>query len=466
MAFLDRRDAGSWPAERLADLARESPIVIALPPGGVPVAFEVAQRLRAPLDVLTVDKLASPGMSEMPFGAIAEDGTVALNTEISQQIAIGEDRFGAAFAGELAELRRRAARFRGNRRPAEVTGSTVIVVSDGLDAEFAELAAVRVLRVRGAARIVVAIPVGTAERVAIVGREADRVVCHEATGQQLRPGSVYEDFSAVPDAEVLSLLEVATSAHGPTPGQMPAPEHVGHVQRWTVRELDLANGEATVSAVLALPSSPRGLVVFADGDGLSRASLRNLKLAVPLRRAGLATLLLDPLTDEERKPRHPRDRLVPLLAHRLEEVTLWLMAQPETAALPIGYLGASTGAAAALRAAADRGDPVSAVVSFGAHPDYAARDLARVTAPTLLVCGTRDPEGVERTRRAAALLRCPHRVQTVDGAGRLFAEPGTLETAAALAAEWFAEHLNCGDRRFVRSGVLAARANPGDEHDS
>jgi putative phosphoribosyl transferase len=181
-------------------------------------------------------------------------------------------------------------------------------------------------------------------------------------------------------------------------------------------------------------------VIFAHGSGSSRLSPRNRAVASALNEAGFATLLFDLLTeDEERRRELVFD--IPLLARRLELVTRWALEDPATRSLPIGYFGASTGAAAALRAAAAAHDVVRAVVSRGGRPDLAADRLPQVRAATLLVVGGRDPEVLELNRHAAAMLRCPHRLVVVEGATHLFAEPGTLEDVAQLAAEWFQEHL-------------------------
>jgi putative phosphoribosyl transferase len=141
---------------------------------------------------------------------------------------------------------------------------------------------------------------------------------------------------------------------------------------------------------------------------------------------------------------------IPLLARRLELVTRWAIAEPDTRGLPIGYFGASTGAAAALRAAAAAGPVVRAVVSRGGRPDLAADRLPYVTAATLLIVGSLDPEVLTLNRRAAMMLRCPHRLSVVGGAGHLFAEPGTLETVARLAVDWFADHLAAAPPRRRR----------------
>lgn len=206
------------------------------------------------------------------------------------------------------------------------------------------------------------------------------------------------------------------------------------------RELLLDLGGVVLAGDLTLPQRAAALVIFAHGSGSSRLSPRNREVAATLHGAGLATLLFDLLTDEE--GRH-RERVfdIPLLARRLEGATRWAIAEPDTRGLPVGYFGASTGAAAALRAAAAAHDVIGAVVSRGGRPDLAADRLPLVSAPTLLLVGSRDPDVLELNRRAAAMLRCEHQLTVIEGATHLFAEPGTLEEVARLAAEWFTNHL-------------------------
>jgi putative phosphoribosyl transferase len=182
------------------------------------------------------------------------------------------------------------------------------------------------------------------------------------------------------------------------------------------------------------------VVVFAHGSGSSRHSRRNRSVASALNSDGLATLLFDLLTPQEEQDRaNVFD--IPLLAGRLVGATGWLEAQPQVQSLPVGYFGASTGAAAALGAAADLGERIGAVVSRGGRPDLAMARLAEVTAPTLLIVGGRDSSVLELNRQAQALIKCENRLEIVPGATHLFEEPGALELVAELARRWFAEHL-------------------------
>jgi putative phosphoribosyl transferase len=211
------------------------------------------------------------------------------------------------------------------------------------------------------------------------------------------------------------------------------------------------DGRTRLQGDLAVPANASGVVLFAHGSGSSRLSPRNRYVAAMLQRAPLATLLIDLLTPEEeeaeRFTRHLRFD-IGLLAGRLEGVTHWLTGAPDTQQLPIGYFGASTGAAAALVAAASEPDAVGAVVSRGGRPDLAGNALPHVRAPTLLIVGGADSEVEELNREALQLLATEKRLEIVPGATHLFEEPGTLERAAELARDWFVAHL-----RAVNAGA-------------
>ena len=194
---------------------------------------------------------------------------------------------------------------------------------------------------------------------------------------------------------------------------------------------------------LQVPSEARGIVVFAHGSGSGRHSPRNRFVAGALADRGLATLLLDLLTEEEELGEQRGGRLrfdVALLAQRLAGAIAWARDDERLAHLPVGLFGASTGAGAALIAAADE-PRVRAVVSRGGRPDLADEALGRVTAPTLLIVGSRDEVVLELNREALEALGAPARLEVVPGASHLFEEPGALERVAELAAGWFLEHL-------------------------
>jgi pimeloyl-ACP methyl ester carboxylesterase len=190
---------------------------------------------------------------------------------------------------------------------------------------------------------------------------------------------------------------------------------------------------------LIVPDGAGGLVVFAHGSGSSRHSPRNNFVAATLRERGLGTLLFDLLTEQEDLARETRFD-IPLLTRRLETVSDWVRQRDDTGELTLGYFGASTGAAAALRAAAGRED-VGAVVSRGGRVDMASQFLADVTAPTLFVVGGDDRDVLELNREAYDQLTCEKRLEVVEGAGHLFEGEGELETVADLAGDFFLDHL-------------------------
>jgi putative phosphoribosyl transferase len=201
---------------------------------------------------------------------------------------------------------------------------------------------------------------------------------------------------------------------------------------------------AALEGTLTVPADAAGVVLFAHGSGSSRHSPRNRMVAAQLRRAGLATLLIDLLSVEEEVVDAPTATLrfdIGLLARRLGAATDWLAGHESTRGLPLGYFGASTGAAAALVAAAERPEVVGAVVSRGGRPDLAGETLGGVCAPTLLIVGGNDGAVIALNRDALAQLRVEKALEIVPGATHLFEEPGALERVAALARGWFAGHL-------------------------
>ena len=204
--------------------------------------------------------------------------------------------------------------------------------------------------------------------------------------------------------------------------------------------ITMAAGAAKVEGMLELPADPRGIVLFAHGSGSSRLSPRNNYVAAEIRRAQAGTLLMDLLTPWEDRDRATRFD-IPLLTQRLRTAIDWLGHHDSTRTLPLGLFGASTGAAAALQAAAI-GDDVAAVVSRGGRPDMAgAAALGKVRAPTLLIVGGLDDVVIDLNRTAYAALCCEKQLEIIPGASHLFEEPGTLEAVASLAAAWFARHL-------------------------
>ncbi len=425
-AFADRRAAGRELATHLGPFASEHPVVLGLARGGVPVAYEVALALGAPLDVLVVRKIGAPGNPEYGIGAVAEGDIRVLDQTAIRQLMISHEELEAAIARATAGIESRVERYRAGR-PLELAGRTVLVVDDGLATGGTARAGLRAVRARGSRRVVLAVPVGAAATVHALRDEADEVICVLQPEPLQAVGAWYEDFSQTRDDEVIKLL--AGSAADPPRSATSAKEvriPVGAIGR--------------IVGDLCVPRPASGLVVFAHGSGSSRHSARNREVAAALNHRGLATLLLDLLTPEEARNRaNVFD--IPLLAERLVEATVWASTEPGVAKLPVGYFGASTGAGAALWAAAELGDQVSAVVSRGGRPDLATPRLADVRAPVLLIVGGRDEVVLELNRDAQRGLQAHSKLSVVPGATHLFEEPGALEEVSRLAAEWFERHL-------------------------
>ena len=213
------------------------------------------------------------------------------------------------------------------------------------------------------------------------------------------------------------------------------------------RSVTVAAGSVTLDGILGWPKDPRGIVVFAHGSGSGRFSPRNNFVARVLQEAGFATLLIDLLTEEEAEDqRYVFD--IDLLADRLLSATEWLQQEPQTKGLQIGYFGASTGAGAALQAAARDKSAITAIVSRGGRPDLASAYLPEVEAPTLLIVGGNDQPVIALNQEAYNLLRCEKELTIVPRATHLFEEPGALEMVAQLARNWFERYLT-RPRRMV-----------------
>ncbi len=427
--FIDRRDAGRRMAAVLDRFRDDDPVVVGIPRGGVPVAAEVARALGAPLDVVLVRKIGAPHNPEFAIGAVGEDDVILIDPDVVRALGIAQPQLQALVSRGRAEVDERAGRFRPERAAVPVVDRTVLLVDDGLATGSTAQAAARVLRHRGASHVVLAVPVGAAQALERLRDDFDDVVCVEAPSDLVAVGLWYADFTPTTDDEVVRLLRSAAG-------------------RSLRVEVDGGAG-VTLAGDLNVPNDPLGVVVFAHGSGSSRHSPRNRMVADHLVEAGLATLLFDLLTPDEARDRGNVFDIA-LLAGRLASATEWLRDRSDVGALPIGYFGASTGAAAALIAAAALSEDVWAVVCRGGRPDLAEPRLSEVTAPTLLIVGERDDLVIELNRNAQRQLRCPNRLILVPRATHLFEQAGALETVADLARDWLIEHLAAHQRAGTR----------------
>ncbi len=421
--FTDRVDAGRRLAQFLGTRGFDSDVVVlGLPRGGVPVAAEVARELGAPLDVIVVRKLGVPGHAELAMGAVGEDRVRVLNDDVVRQASITDEEVESISASEWLQVERRAKEYRAVRAREPLVDRTALIVDDGVATGATARAACRVATEHGARRVILAVPVAPVGWTGAFQDVADECIALETPRGFIAVGAHYRDFRPTADDEVKRCL--AEAAASPT-----------------VREVSIPVTHGHLAGVVSVPPRARGLVVFAHGSGSSHRSVRNRFVAQRLVEAGLATALVDLLTEAEDGDRNLVFD-IELLTERLVHLTAWLREQPDLRSLGVGFFGASTGAAAALSAAAELGSAVSAVVSRGGRPDLADAVLPQVVAPTLLIVGGADTTVLELNRLAQARLTCPTELLVVPGATHLFAEPGALEVVADAASRWFVEHMS------------------------
>lgn len=446
MRFRNRDSAAALIAQKLAHLKGSRPLVLGIPRGGVPMARIIADALEGDLDVVLVRKLGAPENPEFAIGSVSESGDVVVDP-VAVELGVSREYIAREVDRQRRVMRERRETLAPLLSPVDPAGRTVIVVDDGVATGSTMLAALRVLRRRGPRRLIAATAVAPARTRDRLAEQADDVVCLDAPERFRAVGEFFDEFGQVTDEEVAATLRGARNREAaPAPAPTDGAQRAGRAEAERRTEVRIPVNGVEIEGEFVVPQGARGLVLFAHGSGSSRKSPRNNFVAERLRRRGLATLLTDLLTVEEDMV--TRNRFdIDLLTGRLEAATRWVRSRPDAGSLPLGYFGASTGAACALRAAADLGDEIAAVVSRGGRPDLAGAQLTLVRAPTLLIVGGRDEVVIDLNRYALANLTCEKRIEIVSGATHLFEEPGTLECVAELAAEWFEVHLSASASR-------------------
>lgn len=419
--FENRVEAGKILADKLMSFSGEKPVILALPRGGLPVAAEIAGALHAPLDILAVKKLGAPGHPELAIGAVSEDGIPVLNEELVDALDPERRHVTKAAKMKAEEVRKQVAAYREAMPLVSIKNRFVILVDDGLATGATMEAAIRILKNRGVKKIVVAVPVASSEAYWKLKGEVDDVVALVVPQEFYAVGLWYQDFSEVSDQDAIALLK----SQGPS--------RETETEESTV---DLLTDAGPLEGDLVVPKHAKGIILFAHGSGSSRKSPRNRLVAQALQKEGFATFLFDLLTEEE-----ARDRKnvfdIDLLAERLNLAKAWV--REFHTRLPIGFFGASTGAAAALQAASQDPSDLFAIVSRGGRPDMALASLAHISIPTLLLVGGEDAPVIPLTRESCE--RLPQgRMVIIPGAGHLFEEPGKLDEVVEYAADWFQEH--------------------------
>jgi putative phosphoribosyl transferase len=424
VSFADREDAARKLVQLLQDLKGQEPLVLGIPRGSVPMARAIADAIGGDLDIVLVKKLGHPSHSEFAIGSVTESGEIALGP--------GAKKHGITLADvaeqakeRSAELKRKRQLYTPGKKNIDPKNRTAVIVDDGIATGATMSAAVKHLRDGGAKKVIVVAPVASRQAVSRL-RDEGAEVRVLAEPEDFRAVSLYyDDFPEVTDEEIQRLLSISQG------------------------EIILKRGPVELKAILTVPASPTGTVVFAHGSGSGRLSPRNQYVADVLNRHGQATILADLLTENESEDRaNVFD--IELLASRLVLISEWLRQDKRLKSVPFGFFGASTGGGAALVAAAKLGNQVAAVVSRGGRPDLAGEALGKVKVPTLLIVGGNDGPVVSMNQSAFEKLKCEKRLEIVPGATHLFEEEGALEKVAFFAADWFGLHFSAGDMTVGR----------------
>ncbi len=431
--FRDRADAGRALADELARVVTPPCVVAAIPRGGVVVALPIAERLGAPLTVVYARKLTAPVAPELAFGVLDEDGEVILDEGTVRTLGLGPDAVDEAKRRVAGEIRRRMALYRVPPLAGYLPGAAVVLVDDGLATGLTMRAAVAYARRHRAPKVVVATPCASVEAAERFRREADQLVCPVVDEDFMAVGAYYRDFSPVPDELVTEMLERARAL---TAGATASPVPTAPLR------LSLKNSRGLrLAAQVLMPASPgpHPVVVFAHGRGSGKDSPRNRAVAEALCAAGVAALLFD-LTghgesegtrEESTLDQHVDDlRAAVEIAGTLDDLD----------ARRLGIAGASSGAAAALRLAAES-PHVRALVLRSANAEGAEDAARRVGVPTLLVVGERDEATRAANETLLERLAGPRRLEIVPRGDRLFEDREALGQAVALTVSWFGRHL-------------------------
>ena len=419
MHFRNRIDAGQQLANALEHLDRTNVVVLGLPRGGVPVAFEVASHLHAPLDVLIVRKLGTPGQTELAFGAVGEGGVRVLNDEVVNMEGLNDFVIGRVSSEQNQEIERRHVIYRNGRPPLDLTGKTAIVVDDGIATGATARAACMVAKRMGADQVVIAVPVAPAGWEQGFLDVTDRRISIFQSRDFGSVGYFYENFDPVDDDTVRALL--AYSVHHQMDEEVAV--GVGH--------------QRAVRADIHSPLGAKGVVVFAHGSGSGRKSPRNIQVADEMHDSGFATVLADLLASEDEED---RTFDIEFLTERLTKVVEWVKEHPILGRLPLAIYGASTGAAAAMTVAANDHE-VRCVVSRGGRVDLSVSRPEDLVQPVLLVVGSLDTVVLGLNRAFCERLGSRCTLRTIEGASHLFEEEGSLKQVARQAVEYLTSHL-------------------------
>jgi predicted phosphoribosyltransferase/alpha-beta hydrolase superfamily lysophospholipase len=423
-------DAGRQLAEAIKELQPEHPVVLGIPRGGVPVAAEVARAIGGELAVIVARKLGAPGNPELAIGATTAEGAYYLNSETAAMVGATDAYIAAERERQEREAARRESMFDSHRRPP-LRDRTVVLVDDGVATGATAIASVRAAKAAGAARVVIAVPVGPPHTIEQLRREGAEVVCLHTDPLFWAVGQYYDEFEQVPDEEVIRILRATAPVAAADPSRS-----------FTVRREQVG-----LSGRLMTPpgEGPFAAVIFVHGLGSSKDSPRNVPIAAALVDAGIATILFD-LSGHGDSTGAAGDG-VRAYVDDLRAVFEWAVQQAEIDPARIALAGSSMGAVVAIQAASEgRIRPIGMVLRA---PPAERGQLRGLDVPALVLIGSEDPLAPQ----VVAAVREGHGLElsVIEGASHLFEEAGTLEEALRRTVAWLQKTLRT-------AGAAAARA--------
>jgi putative phosphoribosyl transferase len=432
MDFRDRTDAGQQLAGQLERFRGSDAVVLAVPSGGVVVGSEVAKALGLRMDVVVVRAVRLQRDPSLVLAAVAEGGEQIIDDDAVEAIEALPSELWTALGSERAELARRVELYRLRRFHVDLHGFIAIVLLDVLSDPLEAALACRVARLRGARRVVLAAPIGTADIYTDLEEHADEITLLVAPDEVGDPLAHFERFPVVSDSVVLDHLDASVERDG-----MPDPPltSVDHVSDLRVEAVVMLSDGAALRGIVMLPHLATGVVVFVHGAGSDATSPRDEVVATALAEVGIASLRFDLLTEFERYRRLEIDAHT--MVERLAGVIAWIRRQVDLRGLPLGLNGANSGIIGVLTLAAEPGADIVAIVSRGGRPDEFATSIHDVITPALFIVGGADESILEANRTTAMLIDAPSELSVIPGASHRFVEPGAMEMVAEITRDWF-----------------------------
>lgn len=432
MDFHDRTDAGQQLVGQLERFRGSEAVVLAVPSGGVIVGTEVAKGLGLRMDVAVVREVRLERDRSLVVAVVAEGGEQIIDDDALDALEASPSELWGALTSERAEIARRVELYRLRRFHVDLHGFIALVVIDVLDDPLVAALACRVARLRGARRVVIAAPIGTADIYTDLEEHADEITLLESPEEVGDARDHFAHFDPVSDSVVLDHLDASVERDGEPDPPLTSVDHVSDLR---VEPVVMLCDGAALRGIVMLPHSSTGVVVFVHGAGSDAGSPRDELVATSLAEVGIASVRFDLLTEFERYRKLEIDPRT--MVDRLSGVIAWVRRQVDLRGLPLGLNGANSGIIGVLALAAEPGADIVAIVSRGGKPDELATSIHDVITPALFIVGGADESILEANRATALLIDAPSEISVIPGASHRFVEPGALEMVADITRDWF-----------------------------